>query len=331
MENNQPRVWAFNKVPNNDDRQKVYESIKNGISRFGWSQDDEHNLKIEGGWSDWHSKNLFLLQIKPGDWIVHINMPSYGKCTAAQVKTEYNFDEGLINSSGGIDFRCYFEIDKETIIEFDRNDPKVHPLVSRRLKLQGRYWKIHKGKEEFFNSIKSLKSGKNPIEEDSTIGVFHLREDLKPLYGEITKMIHKTHPEKKLESFLAEVFKNIPNVTEAKVNGSGWGTDYGADIIVKYNTGLDILNLNKEETLVVQVKSYEGEHWSTEAVRQINTAIIKFEADAGIIITTAKSTEKIEQEIEKVSNELDKPIALIAGEDVAKFVLKYGKDLLINI
>ena len=28
-----------------------------------------------------------------------------------------------------------------------------------------------------------------------------------------------------------------------------------------------------EETLVVQVKSYEGEHWSTVAVTQIKTAI----------------------------------------------------------
>ena len=37
------------------------------------------------------------------------------------------------------------------------------------------------------------------------------------------------------------------------------------------------------------------------------------------------------KEIENVSNELEIPISLIAGEDVAKFVLKYGKDLLIDI
>ena len=82
---------------------------------------------------------------------------------------------------------------------------------------------------------------------------------------------------------------------------------------------------------MVQVKSYEGEHWSTNAVNQIKTAIDKFEATAGMIITTANSTPHIEEEIDKVSNELNIPISLIAGENVAKFVLKYGQSILYDI
>ncbi len=100
---------------------------------------------------------------------------------------------------------------------------------------------------------------------------------------------------------------------------------------MKYNSGIEILDLNKEDTLVVQVKSYEGEHWNTNAVAQIKTAIETFDANAGMIITTARTTENIEREIEKASNELNIPISLIAGENVAKFVLKYGKDLLFDI
>jgi len=74
----------------------------------------------------------------------------------------------------------------------------------------------------------------------------------------------------------------------------------------------------------VQVKSYTGQHWETGAVEQIETAIKKFQADAGLIITTAESIDNLEKAIEDLSNKLNKPVGLIAGEDVAKFVLKYG-------
>jgi hypothetical protein len=98
--------------------------------------------------------------------------------------------------------------------------------------------------------------------------------------------------------------------------------------------------LEKEEKLVVQVKSYTGQHWETNAVEQIETAIKEFQANAGLIITTAESTDNLEKAIENLSNKLSKPeqdgglnkpipIGLIAGEEVAKFVLKYGGQLIL--
>ena len=45
----------------------------------------------------------------------------------------------------------------------------------------------------------------------------------------------------------------------------------------------------------------------------------------------SKATVNIEKEVERVSDELNIPISLIAGENVAKFVLKYGKDMLFDI
>lgn len=40
-------VWAFSKVDDSTNRSLVFESIRNGKSRFGWSQRDEHNLLLE--------------------------------------------------------------------------------------------------------------------------------------------------------------------------------------------------------------------------------------------------------------------------------------------
>lgn len=328
-------IWAFN-TPNKESLQFVSDSLKQGISRFGWGYIDTADIRVlkPKPWGKmtkdelliW-SKTSFLSKIKKGDWIVHINVPHWGTVTTGQVIEEYDFEKADNEIS---DFRHYFKLDLKSIIQFDRNSPNVHPLVSRKLKLRGKHWRVY-AEKEFFETIENLKNGSVSIQENSTIGVHYLKNELKPFYEKITKIIHNTHPEKKLEYFLADIFENIPNVTEVKVNGSGWGTDYGADIIVKYNSGLEILDLNKEDTLVVQVKSYEGQHWSTDAVDQIKTAIEAFNADGGMIITTAKSTENIEKEIENVSNELEIPISLIAGENVAKFVLKYGKDLLFDI
>ena len=68
-------IWAFNKV-DEDYQRKIYSLFKErGESRFGWSYKEEHNLLLKNNWTDEHSKQLFLLQIKPNDWIVHINTP----------------------------------------------------------------------------------------------------------------------------------------------------------------------------------------------------------------------------------------------------------------
>ena len=327
-------IWAFNK-PNENQIKFVMDSLEKGVSRFGWGYIDTADIRElnKKNWGDmteeeqkiFHQAN-FLSGIKKGDWIVHINVPWYGQCTAGQVIEEYDFDKEDNEIS---DFRHFFKLDLESVIRFDRNDANVHPLVSRKLKLRGKYWRVY-AQNEFFESIERIKNGESPPLENSTIELHYLKKEINPHYSDITKIIQRTHPEKKLEYFLADIFKNIPNVTESRVNGSGRGTDHGADIIVKYNAGLEIFNLNKEDTLVVQVKSYEREHHDTHAVDQIKTAIEKFNASAGMIISTAKSTENLEKEIENASNELDIPISLIAGEDVAKFVLKYGKDLLFD-
>lgn len=328
-------IWAFN-LPGNQYVDFITKSLKQGISRFGWGYIDSADIRTlsQKPWGEmskdelliW-SKCSFLKNIKKGDWIVHINIPYWGAVTAGQVVEEYNFE----NEDNEIsDFRHFFKLDLDSLIEFERNNQNVHPLISRKLKLRGKHWRIYP-EREFFETIENLKNGSISIEENSSIGLHYFKIEIAPFYQRITEIIHNTHPEKKLEFLLADIFQNIPNVTEVKVNGSGWGTDYGADIIVKYNSGIEILDLNKEDTLVVQVKSYEGEHWNTNAVSQIKTAIETFDANAGMIITTAKSTENIEREIEKASNELNIPISLIAGENVAKFVLKYGKDLLFDI
>ena len=315
-------VWAFNKVVDDDARKLVYESIKSGKSRFGWSKKDENNL-LKDNWTEDHSKQLFLLRIKPGDWIVHINTPTDGNCVAAKVTSEYKFDEGLdiYYDKKWIDFRHNFEIDVDSIIEFHRNDPNVLPNISRRLKLQGRYWQI-RVIDDFNETIKNLKENKVQLKSDETTGLHHLRDQMP--YKRIAQIIHDTHPKKKLEELIADVFRQIPNFKVIE-NGSGRGSDYGADLVIEIETRLpDELGLNNPPlNLVVQIKSYNWNIYDTHAVEQIETALKKYNGDMGLIITTAQKTDEIEKAIDEKISKLDKPINIIAGDDLARFVLKY--------
>lgn len=335
------QVWVFN-APDENAVDFIFSSISEGVSRFGWSYIPTADItKLEEkDWSEMtedeticYKAGRFLQEIDIGDWIVHINVPEYGKCTAGIVNRKYEFDRngnkmGREYTKSG-DYRHTIGLEKETIITFDRNDENVLPYISRRLKLQGKHWQIY-DVDDFTKSIENLKQNLVQTSENVTHGIYHLRQDIMGKMGEVTAAIQRHHPGKKLEEFFAFIFENVPNVKEVKINGSGWGTDFGADLIVTYNAGLPIVGLEKTEVLVVQIKSFTGEHHSIEAVDQIKTAIDKYEADSGMIISTAKASEGLLKEIERACKTIDKKILLLSGPDVASFALKYGSNVLFN-
>ena len=142
-------------------------------------------------------------------------------------------------------------------------------------------------------------------------------------------LIHETHKRKLLEGFLAEVFRKIPGVVDVIENGSRWGTDYGADLIVTTHSTLGHLDI--EDKIIVQIKSFEGSHYDIDAVEQVKRGIEEFDGRAGMIITTAQKTEELENKIKEVSESIDRPIDLLAADDVAKFVLKNAPELLFKL
>ncbi len=329
------QIWVFN-APDDEAVDFIYSSLQKGISRFGWGYFDGADLNKldEKDWDDFsedenkcYRKASFLRNIEVGDWIVHINVPKWGFCSTAKVIDTYKFEEE--NNELG-DYRHYLRIDTASLVTFNRNDPNILPYICRRLKLQGHYWTI-KNIDAFIQSIENLKSNSVSLENDITHGLYHLKIGLKPNLLQITKRIQENHPGKKLEDFFAYIFERVPNVVSVKRNGSGWGTDFGADLIITYNTGIPILDLQTTETMVVQIKSYIGICDDNNAITQIETAIKKYNSKSGLIITTAIASDNFKKNIELKANEIGCPIGLISGEDVASFTLKYGSDLLFEI
>ena len=318
-------VWAFNSV-NESEIGLIYDSIKKGKSRFGWSWEKEHNLKLPDNWTEEHSRQLFLLEIKQGDWIVHINTPEWGKCIVGEVVSEYDFDEGLQLSDGSYDFRHNFSIDTASIIEFERANPNVLPRVN--LCPRTRFHRVY-AVTDFCESIENLKNNKINLNDNESSGERHLKDKTKSYLKEISDLIHEMHKGKKLEHFLAKVIRQVPGVVSVKENGSRWGTDHGADLIVTLRSAIDTLEF--ENKIIVQVKSFEGKHYDLDAVDQIKTGIEKYEGAAGMLITTAESTGDLKSAIKKLSKSINKPIRSLCGAEVAQFVIKHAPELLFDL
>jgi hypothetical protein len=314
-----PQVFAFAKVPDDDARQKVYEAIKSGKSRFGiWDQ--EVSLREE-----YHGMNGFLLRVEPGDWIVHVNSPVYGHCVAVQAVGTYDFDEG-IECEYGRDFNNFIPIDPATILEFDRNDPNVLPSVNLAPMRRGqRILQV----EDFLRSLENLRTNRHSGESMDSRSIIHLKGKIEEeLLPRVTELIQQMHRSKEFERFLQSIFESMPNVAST-LNGFGWGTDYGADLIVEFKNPL--MGVNISSRIVVQAKSYTGDHYDLGAVDQIAEGIRTFKADGGLLITTARKTEVLEDYVKKTVEECGKDIDVIAGNDVARFVIRYAPELLVGI
>ena len=209
-------IHAIKAPTKKDHVEMVFESLKRGEGRFGWSYEETADLrKLEKrikqhGWdtlSDdekecWHP---FLLEFQDGDYVVIINAPEWGKCTLAKVTGEYQWrwEQG--------DFNHRFPVDPESVQTFDRNDAMVHPALSARLKLQGRWWTIY-AEKEFRRLLESLPDEMEPAPRGGKDNLAYLSKEIQEPLSDIAGRIHHTHPNKDLECLVGEVFKQVPGV-----------------------------------------------------------------------------------------------------------------------
>ena len=303
----------------------LYSSLKRGEGRFGWSYIETGDLnklkqRIEqDGWDSLSDDErecyqAFLLDIREGDYVIYINVPEWGKCALARVNRPYcwRYEDD--------EFNHRFGVDPDSVHVFDRNDELVHPLLSARLKLRGRWWRINQ-QQHFEKLLRGLEAGKGGTPLTSETARDLLDKAIQPLLAAITTKIHETHPNKALEDLLAGIFRNVPGVN--KVEKKGGPRDRGADLLVHFESGMPI----PPQTCVMQVKSFEGEQWSTGAVNDIKRAFEHYpEADMGLIVSTASSsTDALDKAIEKLQKETGKAVSLLIGREVGDFVLRFWK------
>ena len=311
---------------------QIHEDLCAGEGRFGWSYCKTADLRklrdlIAAGResqlsdAEWDCNQSFLLELQPVDYVVYINVPEWGRCTTARVTKEYYWqcdDE---------DFNHRIGVDPNSVFDFDRNDSAVHPNLSARLKLQGRWWRIY-ATEEFEDLLKAADSDRLGSRSTPEHRISLLADECKPHLRKITEAIHHTHPGKHLEDLIEDIIARIPGVYD--VRHFRGRADQGADLVAVMESTHPITQEVNQTTCVIQVKSFEGEHWDTQAVEDIRKAFKAHpEATEGLIVSTATvSTEDLEAELERLRRELGRPVNLLIGEEVAALLLRSGRELI---
>lgn len=132
-----------------------------------------------------------------------------------------------------------------------------------------------------------------------------------------------------MQDLFEAVFNNIPGVINVE---NKYSYDYGADLLVTYQSGLPFPEAEQEDVMVVQIKSYVDEHWETNAVNDIKRAFEHYpDATMGLIISTADtSTPALDDAIRILREDSGKKVELLIGEDVAALLLRYSVALKIT-
>ena len=315
-------VYAIKGDPNNVD---VVASLKAGEGRFGFSSiatGDLRQLKARverDGWPSLSAEEqasyyVFLLDLKQDDYVIYVDVPEWSKCAVAKATGEYywRFDDH--------DYNHRFPVDPQSVRVFDRNSRSVHPSLSSRLRTQ-RAWRRISLKAEFEGLLAEL-NGAAPV--DLPPGS-HLAREIQPIRLRITQTIQHICEGKSLEELCAEVLGRLPGVTRVETRNATNG-DAGADLLVRYQIGLPLPGIARDDTLVVQVKVHKNENWDSEAVDDMDRALTRYtEASMGLLISTASaSTPRLDRSLERLRRESGKHVALLIGDDIASFFLKYG-------
>lgn len=214
-------VYALEGSP--DWAAQVHQSLIQGEARFGWSYVETADLRklaqrIEAsGWTsltpDEHAcYHHFLLGIVEGDYLVYINVPTWGQCTIARVTAPYRW------RWEDSDFNHLLGVDPASVKTFGRNDNIVHPALAARLKLQGRWWRVYVD-QEIDLLLAGLKAGVPAAPRTLADNLAHLAKEIDPMLLEITKCVHHTHPNYSLEHLIAEVLKMVHSVKDVRLQG----------------------------------------------------------------------------------------------------------------
>lgn len=111
----------------------------------------------------------------------------------------------------------------------------------------------------------------------------------------------------------------MPNVVARK------GPDVnGADIEIEFETGLNVIGLQKKELCAVQVKAYEKTMGYDKAIKDIQRAFDSNpEYTCGLIVSTSlQLSADFEKKLEALREKTKKNVGILIGRDLAFFIIK---------
>ena len=127
-----------------------------------------------------------------------------------------SIDGFAVEYEPGKDFRHFLKLTRSPLLNSTEVIRQVDPRVN--LKPRYRYHRVYAVKD-FIKSIEDLKSGK---EIRGNKEQHYLWKDTEEHLNKIVSTLQQIHQGKKLEGFLAKVFRTIPGVTGKRKWVNGW-------------------------------------------------------------------------------------------------------------
>lgn len=306
----------------------INEELRKGDLRQGWGGSLNQNLEVisnliqnkqsltDNQRECWRGNRKLLATegIRKDDIILLPNLPTIGQWLLGRVlddEYEYRID---------LNFKDYGHIRHVKIVGSSPVNPhnaRVAAPLRSTMACSSRMWNIDYCQEYVDSLVTALESGKDlsqPSDESQKLmGIYN------KLVDKTGELLPKNFYGKEIEPVIQKVLARVYGVPVQSIENKKGRADLGADIICRISDPLGL-----ERIIVVQIKMGGGTDSWSRALEQIKRATSNEQFVSGAIIFNMERKPKdIDKSREELENEINIPIRLIGGDDLARIVLQY--------
>lgn len=311
----------------------VFEELKAGRARMGWSWDDKLDLRViqekreQGEALDEDQKGAvrslnFLRYTNPGDYIIYPHQPKRGQFSVVKITGEYDYSDAADGLEG--DFRSFRPCSLETPSPVDMYDEIVPSALCTRLGRQGRFSEVSDSRELFFSFLKELPEA-GQLQDGSTSARIKriYKELIKPLPEMLRGEFNRQDLSRKL---CGELFERMGYSPENICLQEG-PSEAGSDLVVTVSSPLLPNHGNFGFRVGVQAFAYKDDVAEGSLKTKLEQLLEGWETNAlysGVLLTTGKCTDEARALIDKHNaDNPGRPVRLIEGDELAELFLQH--------
>lgn len=315
--------WCFR--IDNSQRDYINKELHYGNLRQGWGWDERQNLrdlKMDNG----AKRNLSMLKVKKGDFILVPRIPNWGSVTIVQATEDWSKGYKFSIDEKVGDYGHIFPAKK--IRNFTRKNENVSGNIRSTLRNPSRFWNINhysSDVEKILNAEQDKLSSKldHSSRMTSVIGdVFDSSFDEDKFAEDLYLKFNEQFTSEEWEFVLVEGLKVLYPFYTVERTGGKEEKNHGTDILVRIPSIVEGL----EYGIAIQVKDYEG-FVQTNVIDQINKADeywgnenLKL-IDKWVIITKASKDEN------NNLSSFDKTVKIIFAKEMKHLLSRIGKSI----
>jgi hypothetical protein len=306
-------------------KQKIFEQLKSGSSRFGWSYDDNLNLEriIEseksGAWESlsaaqkdaWYGHG-FVDRASIGDLLFYPNIPKYGEFCIAEISDRYEFLDAQKGIDG--DFRSSRGCRLITTTPIQKSDAIVPPSIRNKIGLQRRFYGLYVDDEDVTSLLDNLKNQGRATGDYKLYLANMTLPHYQNLAREWPRFFPKADLSRALESFLKLRGETGVDLREGP-------SESGADLVIEVSHPF----LDRPIVIGIQVGSYEGSVGATTVREKLNQLLNGWSdnsLDYGCLVLTGEWTEAAREELRRHNETEKRKVKGIDGEGLARMLLQ---------